>query len=545
VSERPVFPFFVGSGRSGTTLLRVIFDSHSELAIPDESNFVLEFARRRAAFEGQGGFVRDRFVTQVFEQRSVRRWGIDADDVREMFEQDPPRDLADGVRAVFAAYARRCGKPRAGDKTPRYVLDLPLLAGLFPEGRFVDVVRDGRDVALSFLDVDFGPRSIGEAALAWRERVEAGRRAGSALGPDRYRAVRYEDLLEDVEGVVRSLCGWLELDFEPQMLRYHERADLVSFGEMWKYRNVVRPPTAGMRDWRTQMAPRDVGLFEALAGPALEAAGYERVAGPPPASTRVRAVLVRLRAGARARLRSWRRSLRRSPATDGGPASHPIGESGLTRSDVLSRLVARAADEDPEVQAYRSEVLGGALLPLERVPEWIGERVDPATEPDGAIEYVGPAGSARREIAAVGDLGRLMALGQEVAARSGWSAGQATTFVLTGVAPRIEPIRTQVTGGHPVGSSTRIVLEVDPAVEPREVLRRYRRLRRRVVSVRPRGPDRRELALAAFWVEHPGEVLEELFETWNRSHPTMAYDDRDRFERELVLARRRLLDPPW
>lgn len=523
---RPPFPFFVGCGRSGTTLFRMIFDSHLELAIPDESNFVVPLARQRAAYERSGRFDAERFLADLALQRSVRRWGIGAADLRESFVARPPDGYADAVREVFAAYARRRGKPRYGDKTPRYVMDLPLLAGLFPEARFVHVLRDGRDVALSFLDVDFGPATVGEAALAWRERVEAGRAAAPAL-VDRYTEVRYEDLLDDPEGVTAALCSFLGLTFDPAMLRYSERPDLGATTQLWKYRHVGEPPTHGMRDWRTQMAPDDVELFEALAGDVLDALGYERAVPRPSASARARAAGVRLSRRARSSAREGYRSARASGGTgSGSPTSaggerDMIAEPRLERDEVLSWVLARRADADPGVRSFREEVLGDARLTLDDVADWLATN----------------AGTAA--------LGRLRGLAAELAGTYPWTPDRALAYVLTGLAPRVDPVRIRIEGGHPIGASTRIVMEIDPAIEPGEVARRYERTRRQMVPARLRQPDERALALALHAAEHPDADPGASLQAWNRAHPSMAYADARRFERELALARRRLLDPPW
>ena len=67
------------------------------------------------------------------------------------------------------------GKARWGDKTPRYVESIPFISGLFPDARFVHLVRDGRDVALSYANVPFGPKTVARAASLWAKRVRKGR----------------------------------------------------------------------------------------------------------------------------------------------------------------------------------------------------------------------------------------------------------------------------------------------------------------------------------------------------------------------------------
>ncbi len=174
-------------------------------------------------------------------------------------------------------YAASQGKRRYGDKTPAYVHHISLLARAFPEGRFVHVIRDGRDVALSHLAHPHLVRPLPELALVWRRGVEQGRRQGRRLERQRYREVRYEDLLEDPAGVTRSICEFLSIEFSPAMLRYHERAPEIirATGHPGAHSRIHLPPTKGLRDWRTELAPPDMALFELLAGNALRTFGYD------------------------------------------------------------------------------------------------------------------------------------------------------------------------------------------------------------------------------------------------------------------------------
>lgn len=304
------FPFFVGCGRSGTTLLRVMFDSHPDMAIPHESYFVVSFGRNHRRYERRQGFDLERFLDDLLRHRWFTRWGLGTEEVREGLGRKAPATLADAIRTVFGLYALRQGKLRYGDKTPSYVLNLPLLSRLLPEGRFVHIVRDGRDVALSLLDVDFGPDTIEEAALFWKRHVERGLRAGRALGESRYREVRYEKLVTDPEATLRELCDFLGVDFDDAMLRYHQRAQRVvrDFPRPLEQRHLLQPPTSGLRDWRTQMTASDLARFEALAGDTLEGLGYERSVGRLPiglllAARRREAALQAQRAARRARKR--------------------------------------------------------------------------------------------------------------------------------------------------------------------------------------------------------------------------------------------------
>jgi hypothetical protein len=279
------FLFIVGSPRSGTTLLQAILDSHSEIAAPPESHFVLPLARRRRRYERQQGFDVEAFLDDLRDPwltRWLAGWRLSEDDFRRRLVESDVGSYREAVRAMFALYAERQGKPRFVDKTPNYVLDLGCLASVFPEARFLHLVRDGRDVALSLRAQDWGPNSIVYSAWFWSERVESGRAAGRALGPERYLEVHYEDVVRDTEGAVREICRFASIDFEPAMLGYAERADEVIGSAPYpaSHQRLLLPPTAGLREWRSQMSPVERRLFEALAGRSLVRFGYPVEASP-------------------------------------------------------------------------------------------------------------------------------------------------------------------------------------------------------------------------------------------------------------------------
>jgi hypothetical protein len=320
------FPFIVARGRSGTTLLRAILDAHPDLAIPGESHFPVSFAMRRSTFERGGAFDADAFVRDLLRHWGFRRWEIPEDDVSEAFAEMPPADVGAAIRLAFALYARSRGKPRYGDKTPAFVLHVQLLADVLPESRFVHLIRDGRDVALSYLDTDFGVATLTDAAIYWDRFVRKGREAGRALAPGRYLEIRYEDLVADIEGTMRRVCEHIDLPFDPSILRYFERAtELDGLSHAEHHRNIRRPPTSGLRDWRNQMAPADVALFEALAGDLLTDLGYERATERPGLRASAAAV------GARAGL-VLRRAARRGRKSLDGPAW-----MGTSRRDSATR----------------------------------------------------------------------------------------------------------------------------------------------------------------------------------------------------------------
>lgn len=265
--------FVLGVSRSGTTLLRVILDRSPGIAIPDETFFIPPLAHRHSSPVDPAEFLDD-----IRRLPRLAAWEVPADDFAVRLQ--PGMSVGDALAAVFSAYAAKHGKPRWGDKTPMYMRHLGLIEKLFPDAQYVHLVRDGRDAALAFLDMPEGvvtrtwahPRSPAGFACEWRTEVRRARELGRRLGRSRYFEIRYEELVADTAGVVRSVCDFADLPFESAMLEY---ADAVDVSAKPHHQRLLQPPTRGVRDWRTQMSRDDTLAFAAIAGDLLGELGYE------------------------------------------------------------------------------------------------------------------------------------------------------------------------------------------------------------------------------------------------------------------------------
>src|SRR5918996_4165154 len=144
--EPPPAPFVIGVGRSGTTLLRLMLDAHPELAIPPETRFVPRLIAAARPPEATA----DEVVATLTAERNWADFGLEPDAVVERLRAAAEVTPAVAVRSFFEAYAARFDKERWGDKTPVYGRRMPMIWRAVPEVRFVHVVRDPRDVAVSW-----------------------------------------------------------------------------------------------------------------------------------------------------------------------------------------------------------------------------------------------------------------------------------------------------------------------------------------------------------------------------------------------------------
>lgn len=265
--------FVLGVSRSGTTLLRVILDRSPGIAIPDETFFIPQLAHRHSSPVDP-----DAFLDDLRRLPRLAAWDVSAEELAARLL--PNMSVGEALAATFSAYAAKHGKPRWGDKTPMYMRHLGLIERLFPDAQYVHLIRDGRDAALAFLDMPEGvvtrtwahPRSAAGFACEWRTEVRRARDLGHHLGRSRYFEIRYEALVADAEGIVRSVCDFAGLPFEPAMLEY---AGAVDVSAKPHHQRLLQPPTRAVRDWRTQMSRADALAFEAIAGDLLAELGYE------------------------------------------------------------------------------------------------------------------------------------------------------------------------------------------------------------------------------------------------------------------------------
>jgi hypothetical protein len=285
-------PFVVGVARSGTTLLRLMLDAHPELAIPHETHFIPAVLREPDAS-------RERF----FELLTGFPTWEDLKTPAELFHEEllrvEPFDVRDGLRAFYRLYARARGKARWGDKTPPYLLHIRAIHEALPEARFIHIIRDGRDVAVSLRPLWFSPGESMEAlAGMWAGHVTQARAQGLGQPPGSpfYLEVRYEDLIADPVRELRRICGFLDLRYDPGMVDYHRTARLrldevvtrrgadgqviiTKEERMHLHRFTSQPPEPSrVGRWKTEMTPGMVAAWEAVAGGLLEELGYQRKA---------------------------------------------------------------------------------------------------------------------------------------------------------------------------------------------------------------------------------------------------------------------------
>jgi hypothetical protein len=187
--------FVIGSPRSGTTLLRLILDSHPRISCGEETHFLRDL-----------------------ESIVGRNWGLVG-----TYGLDRGWWL-ERIRALYADFQAevlaRSGKVRWAEKDPTYTLHLDFIEELFPGAVYVHLLRDGHDVVASFRD-RWGYRSAARAARGeWARYVRAAQALGRRLPPERFLELRYEELVADPAAEGQHLFAFLGEDWDPGVLEF-------------------------------------------------------------------------------------------------------------------------------------------------------------------------------------------------------------------------------------------------------------------------------------------------------------------------------------
>ena len=283
------FVFIVGCPRSGTTLLQRIVNAHPRIAIIPEIGWIIKRSEQRA-FVTLEGMVRPALIQELIQKNALGRYTrlpMSRNELERLLltTHHCPVSYSELITSFFDRYGEAKEKKLVGNKTVDHVRNIFPLHRLWPQAKFIHLIRDGRDVCLSAIQWRRAERLANEfstwredpvstAALWWEWQVRLGREAGNLLNNELYHEMHYEDLVADPAGTCESLCAFLGVPYEEAMLRFHQGREKQDSDLDAKH--AWLPPTPGLRDWRTQMSQPDLIRFEAVAGELLGELGYPR-----------------------------------------------------------------------------------------------------------------------------------------------------------------------------------------------------------------------------------------------------------------------------
>lgn len=272
--KKTIPPFFIiGAQRSGTTLLRLMLNAHSQIAIPEEGTFWMPLLRSFRKQE-ELDFTKEGVWEYLRKNSQFQLWNVSVEAAAHECKTTPCRSFAEFMSVFYDVYAQKNGKLFWGDKTPSFFRMVPVLQHLFPEAKFIHLIRDGRDNYVSWKRMNVHQRNASVAAFEWSHKIKKAREDLKALRKQQLIELRYEDLVREPEETLVRVCRFLGVEFEAGMLNFWRSS--AEFIGAHHSQSIFKPvTTAHIGKWRTALPEAELRRFEYIAGKKLEEHGYE------------------------------------------------------------------------------------------------------------------------------------------------------------------------------------------------------------------------------------------------------------------------------
>jgi len=271
--------FLICSERSGSNLMRVILGSHKNISAPAPPHLMKTFF---PLVQTYGNLNDDAHFQSLADDIAVNLkiqygdWHIEPSG--EAFAaRAESRSLAGLLDAVYSLESEVRGTPRYFIKDNGVVHWTFEILASFPDAKFLYVVRDPRDAALSWLKSDHHPGGVAHATRIWADEQQKALRAYALLHEsDKIQLLHYEDLVSDPEGSIRRMCAFIGEEFDEAMLEFHKTKEAETSAR-WNtgWKNLVNPMmSSNFGKYRSGLSSRQIRTIEGIARREMQMLGY-------------------------------------------------------------------------------------------------------------------------------------------------------------------------------------------------------------------------------------------------------------------------------
>lgn len=249
-SQKIRFPvtFMCGALRSGTTMVRLMLDNHNHISNVGEYDFLVEWP---VEFDDQTA--KD-YINWLRSDRIFKKSGLRIDDTLDRVQL--VRSFVDQLAAENKVTTINIH--RHFDRLP----------ALFPEARYIHLLRDPRDVARSSIGMGWAA-NVYYGVDHWVDTEESWNSLRDLIAPDRFMEIRFEDVVTKPQETLQRVCEFLSLDFDQKMLDYHQNS------------TYSKPDTSLIYQWKRKLSADEIALVESKASVLMKSRQYEIVSSLP------------------------------------------------------------------------------------------------------------------------------------------------------------------------------------------------------------------------------------------------------------------------
>lgn len=268
--------FVIGAQRSGTSLLQMILNAHSQIAMAREAEFLVPFLKKKYVNHPLSGKGLKTFFFNYFStvEEHIKFSYADYADYFSKLPLKKTITLKDFIDELFLSICQRKGKSIWCNKTPLFIPKIDILLTLFPNAKFIHIVRDGRDVFVSRRKNRPVDDDLVINALDWCCKLYRIARSFEKIPINNRLTIRYEDLIENPETTLRTICSLIGVDYEPTMLQFYKTSKdhLSSRHSKLIFKQINRD---NKMKWKRNLTSKEINLFNVIAGHYLKKYNYE------------------------------------------------------------------------------------------------------------------------------------------------------------------------------------------------------------------------------------------------------------------------------
>lgn len=266
--------FVGGCQRSGTTLLGSMIGGNDNIICIPEDEFTTSIYMKR---QNKQFCAKDIWENVCRSNFFVRQWEFTEKERKYVEDRLGTvmcyRQL---IEILINTYAIRLGKGQCKyfvSHTPSNIIRSDILLEIFPEARFIHIVRDGRAVANSLMKTDFGANTPYYAAYQWSREVSMGFMAQYLSKTDNFMVVKYEDIVNNLQQEMLKICKYLNIDFQEEML-YNLGYNTPKYNTTTHRLIGKKIEKARIDKWKEEISIKDIGIFESHAKDVMRMLNY-------------------------------------------------------------------------------------------------------------------------------------------------------------------------------------------------------------------------------------------------------------------------------
>ena len=285
--------FILGNPRSGTSLFRLMLNAHPQIISPPECGFLHWWFTKYKNWDGSSNTSNNinEFIKDIKSSKKMEDWNLDFEKLEQKINQQNPKNYAELGEIVYVMFAeQKCKKPIViADKNNYYINHLSDLKEIWPTAKYILLIRDGRDVACSYLKIEklvtdspYKPKLTNDISVIAKEWVINNNNSIDFINSfedKRGLIVRFEDIVTNPKFFLTQVCDFLEVEFHDEMLNYYIKnaihQDEPSSTIDWKMKTLEPPDENNIDKYKSELSEEHYNEFNAIATPLLRKFNYE------------------------------------------------------------------------------------------------------------------------------------------------------------------------------------------------------------------------------------------------------------------------------